>query len=167
MANIMKMGQAPGFLGSWDIEGLPGKELILTIEKIVDEKVAGNGQTEICTVIHWTDKNYSPMIANITNKKALCKLYKTTDTEKLKGKSVVIGIDKVKAFGDVHDALRIRKRIPQSSSATLPKCEECGKDITAANGKTPEQVAAYTKQKYGKSLCAKCATVAAAKGATE
>lgn len=161
MANIMKMGQAPGFLGSWDIEGLPGKELTLTIEKIVDEKVAGNGQTEICTVIHWTDKNYSPMIANITNKKALCKLYKTTDTEKLKGKAVTIGVEKVKAFGDVHDALRIRKRIPQVVNAVLPKCEQCGKDITAHGQMTPDQLAAYTKSKYGKALCSKCATEAA------
>lgn len=163
MANIMKMGQAPGFLGSWDIEGLPGKELILTIEKIVDEKVAGNGQTEICTVIHWTDKNYSPMIANITNKKALCKLYKTTDTEKLKGKSVIIGVEKVKAFGDIHDALRIRKRIPEVKNAPAPKCEECHKEITPYNTMTAEQVAAYTKSQYGKALCIDCG--AKAKGA--
>lgn len=167
MPDIMKMGKNPNYLGSWDLDDVPGHELTLTIEKIKDEEVVTNGKGENCTVCHWTDKAYKPMILNVTNKKTLCKLYKTKDTEQLKGKSVVIGIDKVKAFGDIHDALRIRKRIPQTSSATLPKCEECEKDITAANGMTPEQVAAYTKQKYGKSLCAKCATVAAAKGATE
>ena len=166
MPDIMKMGKNPNYLGSWDIEDLPGKEITLTIEKIKDEEVVTNGKGENCTVCHWTDKAYKPMILNVTNKKALCKLYKTKDTEKLKGKSVVIGIDKVKAFGDIHDALRIRKRIPQTSGAVLPKCEDCGNDITAANGMTAEQVAAYTKQKYGKSLCPKCATEAA-KGATE
>lgn len=167
MPDIMKMGSSPEYLGAWDLEEQPNKEVTLTIDKIVDEKVVTNGQSEVCTVIHWAEKNFKKMIINITNKKALCKLYKTTDTEKLKGKSVVIGIDKVKAFGDIHDALRIRKRIPQTSSATLPKCEECGNGITEANGMTPEQVAAYTKQKYGKSLCAKCATAEAAKGAAE
>lgn len=161
MANIMKMGQAPGYLGSWDVEGLPNREITLTIEKIVDEQVVANGQKETCTVIHWTDKNYSPMIVNITNKKALCKLYKTTDTEKLKGKSVTIGVEQVKAFGDVHDALRIRKRIPPVVNAVLPKCEQCGNDIAPYGQMSPEQVAAYTKKQYGKALCSMCATAAA------
>ncbi len=166
MPDIMKMGKNPNFLGSWDIEELPNKEITLTIEKIQDVEVVTNGKSENCTACFWTDKAHKPMILNVCNKKALCKLYKTKDTEKLKGKSVVIGIDKVKAFGDIHDALRIRKRIPQASSATLPKCEGCNKDITASNNMTPEQLAAYTKKKYGKCLCAECAT-AAAKGATE
>lgn len=160
MPDIMKMGQAPGYLGSWDLDDLPNRELTLTIEKIIDESVVTNGQKENCTVIHWTDKAFNPMIINITNKKTLCKLYKTKDTEKLKGKSVVIGIDRVKAFGDIYDALRIRPRVPQMKNAIAPKCEQCGKDIQAAGNMTPEQVAAYTKKKYGKSLCGECATAA-------
>lgn len=159
--DIMKMGQAPGYLGSWDLLELPNQEIILTIAKIVDEEVTADGRKETCTVIHWTDKNYLPMIVNITNKKALAKLYKTKDSEKLKGKSVIIGIDKVKAFGDIHDALRIRPRVPKVTTADLPKCEECGKDITGRGGMTPEQVAQYTKDKYGKKLCAECATAKA------
>jgi hypothetical protein len=131
----------------------------VTIDKIVDEEVVAAGQKEICTVIHWTDKSYKPMIANVTNKKTLCKLYKTTDTEKLKGKAVIIGIEKVRAFGDVYDALRIRLRMPaQPKQGSLPKCEQCGKDIPAASGMTPEQVAAYTRTKYKKCLCGECAT---------
>lgn len=159
--DIMKMGQAPGYLGSWDILEQPNQEIILTIEKIVDEAVVSNGQKETCTVIHWTDKSYNPMIVNITNKKTLAKLYKTKDTDKLKGKAVVIGVDKVKAFGDIHDALRIRPRVPKVTTADLPKCEECGKDITGRGGMTPEQVEQYTKDKYGKKLCAECATAKA------
>lgn len=166
MANIMRMGQAPGYLGSWDLEDLPNRELTLTIEKIVDEEVVAAGQKEICTVAHWTDKAYKGMILNITNKKTLSKLYKTVDSEKLKGKAVIIGIEKVRAFGDVYDALRIRPRIPvQPKQGSLPKCESCGKDINAASGMTPEQVAAYTKKKYGKCLCSECATAVAKQGA--
>ena len=107
MADIMRMGKNPNYLGSWDLDEQPNRELTLTIEKIVDEKVVTAGQTEVCTVIYWTDKNFKPMIANVTNKKTLCKLYKTKDTEKLKGNSVIIGISQIKAFGDIHDALRI------------------------------------------------------------
>lgn len=167
--DIMLMGKNPNYLGSWDLEEMPGREITLTVSKIVDEEVVTNGKTEVCTACYWAESTYKPMILNVTNKKTLCKLYKTKDTEKLKGKAVIIGIEKVKAFGDVYDALRIRPRVPQPRAAVLPKCEQCGKDIQAAGKMTPEQTAAYTKNKYGKALCAACATVAAnnAKGAQQ
>ena len=161
MADIMKMGKNPNYLGSWDIEELPNKELTLTIDKIVDEDVVTNGTKEKCTVCYWTDNTFKPMVLNVTNKKTIAKLYKTKDTEKLKGKSVVVGIEKVKAFGGVHDALRIRPRIPQAVNAVKPKCEQCGADINGAGKMNPEQMAAYTKTKYGKALCEACATKAA------
>lgn len=155
--DIMKMGKNPNYLGSWDLDEAPNRELILTIDKIIDEKVVTNGQSELCTVCHWTDKNFKPMILNITNKKTICKLYKTKDTEKLAGKSLIIGTDKVKAFGDVFDALRVRSRIPQIKKAEAIKCESCGKEIEAYGSLSADQMAAYTKKKYGKALCADCA----------
>lgn len=166
MPDIMKMGRNPNYLGSWDLDELPGRELTVVIEKIVDEEVVANGQKETCTVIYWTDAAYKPMIANVTNKKTLCKLYKTKDTEKLKGKAVVIGVDVVKAFGGVHDALRIRQRKPVAASVALPKCEGCGKEIGAFGSMTAEQVAATRRKRYGKALCEDCAR-AAAEGAQE
>ena len=164
MADIMRMGKNPNYLGSWDLDDQPNREVTLTIEKIVDEKVIAAGNSEICTVCYWTDKAFKPMILNVTNKKAICKLYKTKDTEKLKGKAVIIGIERVKAFGDIYDVLRIRPKMPVApqQQGNLPKCENCGKDINAASGMTPEQVAAYTKKKYDKCLCSECATAAAA-----
>lgn len=162
MADIMKMGKNPNYLGSWDLDELPNREITLTIAQITDEKVVGNdGRESICTVAHWTDKAYKPMILNVTNKKALAKLYKTKDTEKLKGKSVIIGIEKVKAFGDIHDALRIRLRIPVINQLELPKCENCGKGIAAYGSMSPAAVADYRKKKYGKALCNDCAKAAA------
>ena len=166
MSDIMKMGKNPNYLGSWDLEEMPNREITLTIDKIVDEKIVTAGSSEVNTVCYWTDKNYKPMILNITNKKTLARLYKTKDTDKLKGKAVVIGIEKVKAFGDMHDALRIRARIPQPVNAVKPKCENCGGDIEAAGRMNPDQVAAYTKQKYGRALCGNCAT-SAAEGANQ
>ena len=157
MANIMKMGQAPGYLGSWDLDDQPNREITLTIDKIVDEKLNANGQSEVCTVCHWAEKDVPPMVWNVTNKKTVAKLYKTTDTEKLKGKRVTICVARVKAFGDVWDALRIRSVIPAAPSSVLPKCEVCGRDITAAGNMTPEQVAAYRKKRYSRALCDTCA----------
>ena len=113
MPDIMKMRKKPNYLGSWDLDELPNREPTLTIERIVDEEVVTNGKTEICTTCYWTDQAFKSMILNVTNKKTICKLYKTKDTEKIRGKSVIVGIDRVKAFGDVYDALRIWARIPR------------------------------------------------------
>ena len=169
MADIMKMGKNPNYLGSWDLDELPNREITLTIDRIVDDKVVdtATGKDKIETLCFWTDKTVKPMILNVTNKKTICKLYKTKDTEHLAGKSITIGIEKVRAFGDVYDALRIRPRIPvQPLAGSLPKCEQCGKDITAAGNMNPAQVADYRKKRYGKALCNDCAK-AAAEGAKE
>ena len=159
MSDIMKMGKNPNYLGSWDLEELPNREITLTIDRIVDEKVVdtNSGKNTMETLCYWTDKTVKPMILNITNKKTLTKLYKSKETEVLKGKSIVIGIEKVKAFGDVFDALRIRPRIPQPVNAVKPKCEGCGGDIDAYGKMAPEQVAKYRKERYGKALCNDCA----------
>ena len=159
MPDIMKMGKNPNYLGSWDLEELPEKEVTLTIAKIVDEPVAVAGTKENCTVCYWTDKAYKPMIWNVTNKKTVAKLYRTTDTEQLVGKALVVGIEKVRAFGDVHDALRIRKRIPKAAEPV--KCEDCGGIIKAEGGMTVEGIVARTKQRYKACLCFSCATARA------
>lgn len=158
MPDIMKMGKNPNYLGSWDLDELPSREVTLTIKSIVDEEIIINGKSEICTVVYWTEGTYKPMIINVTNKKTLCRLYKTKDTEKLSGNMVVIGIDKVHAFGNIYDALRIRPRIPPLKNIAVPKCEHCGADIRSSSNMSAQQVAAYVNKKYGKHLCTKCAT---------
>lgn len=156
MPDIMKMGKNPNYLGSWDLEEQPNREITLTIARIVDEDVVTNSSKERCTVCYWTDKGYKPMILNVTNKKTLAKLYRTKETEKLAGKPVVIGVSEVKAFGDIHDALRIRKRIPKFEAAV--KCADCGNDIQGAMGKSAEYIVAYTKKQFqGTCLCFDCA----------
>jgi hypothetical protein len=44
----------------------------------------------------------------------------------------------------------------------MKKCEMCGADILPRAGMNSEQMAAYTKAKYGKELCGDCATKAKA-----
>jgi hypothetical protein len=159
MADIMKMGKNPNYLGSWDLDELPNREATLTIARIVDEAVVTNGKEERCTVCYWTDRAYKPMILNVTNKKMIAKLYHTKDTEKLAGKAVVIGVEQVKAFGDIHDALRIRKRIPKMAEPI--KCEDCGGIIQASGNMSAEAIVARTKQRYKACLCFSCATARA------
>ena len=62
MSDIMKMGKNPNYLGSWDLEELPNREVILTIDHITDEKVVTAGQSEICTVCYWTDNAFNAFL---------------------------------------------------------------------------------------------------------
>jgi hypothetical protein len=156
MPDIMLMGKNPNYLGSWDLYDIPGQEIIATIKKIQDEEVINNGQKEGCTVAYF-EENYKPMILNLTNKKMLARLYKTKSSEKIVGKKIKVGFEKVKAFGKIHDALRIKNEIPKETTLPAPKCEVCGKDIFAAYSMNPEQLAAYTLKTYGKKLCSDCA----------
>ena len=164
MPNIMKMGDEARYLGSWDV--MDG-EIVLTIADFKEEMVEGDGgRKQKKCILYFAEQDVKPLVCNLTNRKTLARLYHTTDSTKLRGKLVKIGTDQVKAFGGIHDALRIRNVVPTAPKQTAPakdapKCAECGKPIAAAGGMNPEQVAQYTAKKYGKALCGECATKAA------
>lgn len=166
MPNIMQMGDEARFLGSWDV--MDG-EITLTISDFKEEVVEGDkGRKEKKCVLVFAENNVKPMICNLTNRKMLAKLYHTVNSEKLKGKRITIGTDKVKAFGGIHDALRIRPVVPAQTApkqSDAIKCEGCGKAITAAHGMDADKLAQYTDAKYGKKLCANCAAEQAKAGA--
>ena len=161
MPDIMLMGKNPNYLGSWDLYDVPSQEITVTIKNIVDEQVINNGQKEGCTVAYF-EENCKPMILNLTNKKTLAKLYKTKDSAKLVGKRITVGYEKVKAFGKISDALRIKNIVPSAPAVAAPKCADCGCDIAAAFGMAPDVMAAYTTKNYGRQLCADCAKKAKA-----
>ena len=159
MANIMQMGDEPKYLGSWDLYELPNQKIQVTIKAIREESVEDTkGQKKKKAVMYFVEA-VKPMILNIENKKRLSKLFFTRDSDAFIGKRIEIGYEKVKAFGDIHDALRVVPRLlPQSKTYTAPKCESCGGEIQPRGNNSAEQIAAYTKKKYGQALCSTCAT---------
>lgn len=148
----------PDYLGAYSLED--GNDIILTVDHVQRETVTGpEGKKEECTVIHWKEKA-KPMICNATNAKMIEKLLKTPYIEQWSGKRLQIGIAKVKAFGDIVDALRVRAWLPADIEIM---CEQCGQPITGAHGMNAQQLADYTMQKYKKALCSNCATEEAKK----
>ncbi|MCH5202742.1 MAG: hypothetical protein J1F17_06000 [Oscillospiraceae bacterium] len=144
----------PNYLGAYSIEN--GQDIILTIDYIREETVTGtDGKKDNCVVCHFKE-NAKPMILNATNMKTITKLFKTPYIENWTGKQIQIGVEKIKAFGDVVDALRVRKYLPRITSQDI-KCECCGGSIQAAGKMTVEETAQYTKDKYGQALCYACA----------
>ena len=143
----------PDYLGSYALE--QGQDIILTVDHVQQETVTGpEGKQEECTVIHWKEKQ-KPMICNVTNAKTIEKILKTPYIEQWSGQRLQIGVEKVKAFGDIVDALRVRAFLP---AAVTILCEKCGKEITGAYGMNAEELAEYTRTKYKRALCSVCAT---------
>ena len=109
------------YLGSWDLPN--GQDVVLTIKSVQNKMVHdGNGGQSMCTVIEFAE-NVKPMIANSTNKKRISKVLKSVYIEKWFGKPIQIGIEKVKAFGEVHDALRVRQTAPIVQQQSAPQID--------------------------------------------
>lgn len=143
----------PDYLGAYAF--LPGQELIVTIKSVAQEEVfnPSSGKKETCTVARFTDRNIKPMILNVTNCKAIAKLYDTPYIEQWQGKVIAIYVTKVKAFGDVVEALRIKAKIPVTEKYI---CKDCGKEIAPACGKNAKELAAIAVENCGRELCLSC-----------
>lgn len=100
----------PDYLGSWDLADENGnfKKKIVTISDVKKKMVHdGKGGKEECITVHY--KECKPMIMNSTNLKTIHKSLGTPYIEDWIGKKIEIEVQKVMAFGEVHDALRVVK----------------------------------------------------------
>lgn len=146
----------PDYLGGYALT--PGQDLIATIKSVGNEEVTGpDGKKEICSVIHFYE-DIKPMILNATNNKTIANLFKTPYIEQWTGKKIQIYTEKVKAFGQVWDALRIRPFLPVDKTLV---CADCGSLIEAFGKTSAEVVARHTLNSYGRMLCSECAKKAA------
>jgi len=94
------------YIGAHDLA--PGQELKLTITEIKMEKVTNSeGKTEEMATARYKGVN-KPMILNKTNMKIIAELYGPY-IEDWVGKVVTIHAVKVRAFGEVTEALRVKK----------------------------------------------------------
>lgn len=103
----------PNYLGAYELldGSTEGKELIVTVSKVTREMVAGaDGKSEECTVCHL--EGNKPMILNATNQKAMTKAFGSPYIEDWSGKKMTLYVARIKAFGDVVDALRVRPSAP-------------------------------------------------------
>lgn len=141
----------PDYLGAYAFE--PNERKTVTIKTVKREMVTGtDGKKEECTVTHFVEA-VKPLILNVTNAKAIEKLYSTPYIEEWSGKKIQLSVKKVKAFGDVVDAVRVDNVKP---ATVIIKCADCGTNIAAFGTMTAEQVANGAVKKYGVPICVEC-----------
>jgi len=121
----------PDYLGAYSLD--PGQELVLTIKKVESRKVKNaDGREDDCMVAEFKE-NAKPMILNKTNAKTIAKVMQSPFIEDWTGKQIQVYADKVKAFGDVVEALRVRPFYPKNSRIEKLRAE-IRKAIPAYNG---------------------------------
>ena len=148
--------QNPNYLGAYSLlNDETGKytDVILTVESVaVEPIISSDGKRDERPVMHFAERDTKPMILNVTNSKMMEKLFKTPIIEEWANRKIQIGVETVKAFGDVTEALRIRKFLPRTTET--PKCADTGKEIAATEKMTVAQIVAATQKRYGRALCA-------------
>ena len=159
------------FLGS---EELPkNNDLIVTISKIDKEGVLNpkTNKTTNKTIVHFVEPDIKPIVANKTN---LTAIYRATGAEtvgEVIGHKIALYKDPNVRFGTkVTGGIRVSPYPVDSDeykrdSATRDQqygrvkptaCEECGKEIRGAAGKSAAEIVQIGKAQYGKALCFEC-----------
>lgn len=155
------------YLGADDLDN--NVEPVLTIKNLYRGKVTLSRGKEVKNVLVFVEEKANgvigevrPMILNSTNRQMLKKLYGQVTANALEGKKIQLYIEhgvRNPSNGEMTDGIRIRDRKPAAEGAkakAVPKCSVCGKEIQGAGGLSAEQIAAGTKQKYGKAMCVEC-----------
>lgn len=129
----------PDYLGVYSLDN--GKDMTLTINRIVREVVTSNGgKKEECTVAYFREK-VKPMILNRTNSKMIQKIYGTPYIEEWAEKKITIYAATTKLAGEEVECLRIRPAVPQNPILKIEDKVNFEKCKTALkNGYTIEQL---------------------------
>jgi hypothetical protein len=122
----------PDYIGSYDFQ--PNEERIVTIKDVKREMITGaDGKKEECTIVYFNE--CKPMILNATNSKSITKLFETPYIEQWVGNSFKLYVTKIKAFGEMVEALRIRSekvvKVKPSLELNTPNFEACKKAYQA------------------------------------
>jgi hypothetical protein len=120
----------PDYIGSWDFEKNP--EIIVTIKSVTKTKISSESGEDDRIVIHF-EENVKPLLCKNENPQRITKLSGTSDYEKWIGEKIILHVEKVKAYGGVHDAVRVKKSRVQLTKPTLneshPKWSEAIKAV--------------------------------------
>lgn len=136
----------PNYLGSYAFQ--PGEEKTVTIKEVKRETVTNANGDEECTVAYF-EEDVKPLILNKTNANMIAKVWGTPYIEDWSGLRITLKVKKIKAFGEMVDAVRVSKDRPMDEAII---CKSCGLPIQGASGKTPKEIETLTN-----GLCASCA----------
>lgn len=103
------------YVGGWTFAD---GDKVLTIRDVINTNVKNeknqSGEEKICVVFAELDK---PMVLNSTNNETITRVIGSPNFEDWVGHKIKVGTEKVRAFGDVWDAVRVRDEKPKETAA--------------------------------------------------
>ena len=110
------------FTGAYELQ--PNERKTVKIKRTATDNVKDmQGKDSRCFVAYFYGENEKPMVLNKTNCKTIEKLY-GPDIEQWIDKEIITTSQKVKAFGDIVDALRVVPVKPQAKNTESEITEE-------------------------------------------
>lgn len=95
------------YLGAWDLPNY--EDINLTIKEVRKEMSKGLKEDGLFNIVYFKEPNVKPMLLNSTNSKSISRVAKSPYLEKWAGVEITLFVQRgVKAFGELHDALRVR-----------------------------------------------------------
>ena len=150
-----KVVSDPNYLGEADFN--EGEEKIATIARVAKDEVVQTAEGKSKKAVVYFREQLKPMILNVARSKAIEKVAGSPYFEDWVDVKIQLYIDpNVEAFGEIVSAVRVRPQKPIIRTAV--QCADCGQEIQGASGRSADYMAAYTKKKFGVSLCFSCAT---------
>lgn len=146
-----------GYLAAVELYGAP--DLVVTMDYVTEREVCRPGKKtgEKKLVLVFKDHPEDLVIASATIRKQIAALYGPM-MENWHNRRIALyceeGVRNPMTGKDDALGTRVRPYIPAVESAT---CEDCGKDIEPAAGKTVAEIVAGTEKAYGRCLCMACA----------
>lgn len=142
------------YLGSWDFDENEIKTF--TIKSVNAKKVVNiQGSPTKFIIDFMEDKR--PMIANVTNMKTIGKVLGTDDYTKWSGNAISLKVEKVEAFREVTDAIRVVRQKPvpvkkpikpedwDKAMKAIEKGSETPEHLIATRDLTPDQLSILQK----------------------
>lgn len=112
------------YIGGWTFAD---GDRVLTIKDVTTRNVANEknqaGEEKICIVFAELDK---PMVLNSTNNDTITRVIGSPNFDDWIGHKIKVGTEKVRAFGDVWDAVRVRDEKPKETEE--PKLSQTQKE---------------------------------------
>lgn len=145
----------PDYLGAYAFQ--PDEVKTVTISGVKREIVCSpEGKKQEKTVVRFAD-GVKPLVLNSGNGKMISKVLGTSYIEEWTGGRIMLHVEKVKAFGDVVDAVRVmRDKPPAVKKEPVPSCADCHQPIKPWGNMTAQQVAASTRNRFSVSVCFDC-----------
>ena len=134
------------YIGAGDFEY--GERKVVTISGTKSEQVTGpSNKKETCLIVTFKQKGVKPLIANVTNSKAISKVSGSSNIEDWVGNHIELYVQEgVKAFGELVDAVRVKQTAPRITKPQLTEQHEAYQKVLKAvqDGFTRDKV----EQKY-------------------